>query len=462
MKKLFIIIIMIIIGGGAYYLGQHFSSNISHQGHKHKTLLGYWTCSMHPQIKQDKAGKCPICGMNLIHVKAGDDFETDSDSIKRDNSPLWQCKDYPDVTSSKEEICPIDGTPMIKVNRVPAAGKTVAKVKLRESQVEHFKADIFHAQPINMSKTLRLLGRVIQSEEKEANIPARIAGRVEKVYISSTGSFISKGDPVVDIYSPELIATGEEYLLARQAYQRNKTKEYKNLLEQAKQKLNLWGIQAFQYNSWYKNNKVPRNITLYSTANGIVRKKNAVAGKYFKQGQSFYDLVDLSKVWIEMDVYEHDSSLIKIGQSIEVEFSAYPGIKFNSEIDFISPLFNEATRTLNVRGTIDNHDAKLKPGMVGETYIHITLANKRLAVPRTAIIDTGKRKVIWCDLGENRYIAKTVTTGFESEGYVEIVDGLKENDGVVLEGNFLLDAQAQLFGGYTDTPNDNDSTNKNH
>jgi multidrug efflux pump subunit AcrA (membrane-fusion protein) len=283
---------------------------------------------------------------------------------------------------------------------------------------------------------------VVQSEKRQSNIPARIGGRVEKVYINSTGSFISKNDPVVDIYSPDLITAGEEYLISYKSKQ-------KDLRSQAKRKLNLWGVRDFQLREWLKKGEIPRHITIYSNVGGIVTKKNAVEGKYFKEGQSFYDLVNLSTVWVDMDVYEHDAGLIKMGQEAHIEFVAHKGEKWTANIDFISPILSEKTRTLKIRTTIKNKDGKLKPGMVGEVHIITNSMNDLLVVPNSAIIDTGKREIVWLEKDANSYMAVEIQTGIEGVEFTEVKSGLKEGDIVVISGNFLLDAQSQLSGNNT-------------
>ena len=149
-----------------------------------------------------------------------------------------------------------------------------------------------------------------------------------------------------------------------------------------------------------------------------------------------------------MDVYEYEESIFNRGQEITIEFVAYSGELWNAKIDFVSPLLNEKTRTLEVRATLENTDSKLKPGMTGEGQVSFSTDNEVLAIPKTAIIDTGKRQVVWIALGDDKYIAKTVEVGMQGEDYIEIKSGLNEGDKVVFSGNFLLDAQAQLFGGY--------------
>lgn len=435
-------------------------STTSKDGHSQSKSKIYYTCSMHPQIKEDKPGKCPICHMNLTKIEIDDD-EDDLTTTVVPEKDIWQCKDFPDVTSESEDVCPMDGTPMVMKPKENKAAKVVAKVKLRKAQLKHFSPDFFPVTSMKMTKKIRLLGSVLQSEEKESNIPARIGGRVEKVYVKSTGSMVKVGDPVIDLYSPKLITAGEEYLLARKSYTKSKTKEFKDMLNQSIERLKLWGIKSFQFEDWYKQGKIPRQITIYSNATGIVRERNATVGKYFKEGQNFFELSDLADVWVEMDVYEHDSSLIKIGQKVELEFTAIPGEKLIGEIDFVNPVLDRKSRTLKVRATIENASGKLKPGMIANAVLNLDIEGMPLVVPRTAIIDTGKRKVVWTKISGKSFQAKTIHAGYESEGYVEIKHGLMEGEEVVIEGSFLLDAQAQLFGGYEDMK-ESKSSGHNH
>ncbi len=409
----------------------------------------YYTCSMHPKIKQKDPGKCPICGMGLSKIEVEHDHSVHTGPKVSKKTDIYHCESDSEIVSEAPGECPIDGSPMVKKERSNSAMEVVAKVKLRKSQVQHFKADLFPVTTMKMQKKIRLLGTVIKSEERESNVPARVGGRVEEVLVNSTGAFIRKGDPVLKLYSSTLLTGGEEYLIAKKNFQANKNnKEFKDLFKQSVERMGQWGVSKVQLDRWAKNEKIPREITIYSPVTGIVEKKNAVEGRYFKEGQSFFDLVDLSSLWVELDVYEHDTALIKLGQMVEIEFSAYPGEIWKGKINFINPVLNQKTRTLKIRTTLENTEGKLRPGMVGTASVGLELDRNPLVIPRTAIIDTGKRKVVWVDMGNHKYEAKKIQTGFESEGYVEVKRGLTEGERVVIEGNFLLDAQAQLFGGY--------------
>lgn len=427
----------------------------SHSRHgAQKKVETFYTCSMHPQIKEDKPGKCPICHMGLTKVEVEHDEEHSSnhEMEPREVEAEYYCEADPSVTSKAPGECPLDGTPMLKKTQKHKALGTVAKIKLRKSQLDHFRADVFPVTTMKMEKKIRMLGSLRKSEEKESNIPARVPGRVEDVLIQSTGSLIKKGDAVIKLYSPRLLTGGEEYLIARRNYfTNNKNREFRELYQQSRERLKLWGVQDFQLEEWANKRKIPREITIYSPVTGIVERKNAVVGKYFKEGQSFFDLVDLSSLWVELDVYEHDSALVRLGQNIDIEFTAYPGEVWQGKIDFVSPVLDQKTRTLKIRTTLKNTEGKLRPGMVGSASLKVELEGEPLVIPKTAVIDTGKRKVVWLKNSKDRYQANEIRTGFESSGYVEVKDGLSENDQVVIEGNFLLDAQAKLFGGYSES-----------
>ncbi len=421
----------------------------------------FYTCSMHPQIHEKKPGKCPICAMGLSKVVVEhDDFGSDQKTTAPQKM-VYYCASDPSVTSEAPGECPLDGSAMLMKR---PSKNTVAKVRLRKAQVEHFRADLFSVEHMKMQKKIRLLGTVMKSEERESNIPARVPGRVEEVLVQSTGSLIRKGDPVLKLYSPQLLTGGDEFLIARKNFMANKgNPEFIDLYKQSKQRMKLWGVQESQLESWGKDGKIPREITIYSPVTGIVERKNAIVGKYFKEGQSFFDLVDLSSLWVEMDVYEHDSALVDLGQRVEIEFNASPGELWEGEIDFINPVLDERSRTLKVRTTLENKNGKLRPGMAGVASVTLELKERPLVIPRSAVIDTGKRKIAWLAVGKSkhRYEAREIHTGFESEGYVEVKHGLSEGEQVVIEGNFLLDAQAQLFGGYS-KENDESSTQSGH
>lgn len=398
--------------------------------HEHSLNEVYYTCSMHPNIRQSKPGKCPICQMNLTKIEVERVIES------RDAAESDKLNHTRNDQKNPDQI--------------------IASVKIKKSQITHFRPSFFPVTDRKMTKSIRLLGSVSQAESAQSYIPARVEGRVEKVFIQSTGSIIKKGQPVIEFYSPKIIATGEEYLLARKSYENTEKNEFKSLMNQAINRLKLWGIEQSQFQSWYNNGVVPNRIIIVSPETGIVSKRTATVGKYFKEGQNLFELYDLSEVWVEMDVYEHDAALVEINQKIDLEFTALPGKTIEAVVDFISPVLDQRSRTLKIRTTVANDRGDLKPGMIADATLFIVRGEKNLIIPRSAVIDTGKRKVVWIRKSERDFYAKEIKTGFESEGYVEVEDGLSKGELVVIEGNFLLDAQAQLFGGYENLPAENE------
>lgn len=423
------------------------STHNDHDAHDKQRADYYYTCSMHPEIREDQPGRCPICHMSLTKVARSFDESDDSISSRVDEEK-WRCENYPDVQSYHPGPCPIDGSEMVKIVSRELPGATVAQVRLRKAQMGHFSPSYFQVTPMQMHREVRLLGTVLQAEEKKSNIPARVAGRVERVYVQSTGAHIRQGDKILDLFSPRLISAGEEFLLAKRNHNTRPSDNSLSLLNQSKERLRQWGITEQQLTEWVRLDSVPEVISLYSQVNGIVVERNAVNGRYFNEGESFFDLVDLSVVWLEVDVFESDSALIQMGQHIEIRFNALPGEVFHSEIDFVSPVIDRASRTLKVRASLHNESGRLRPGMIAEAFIKVELGGHELVVPRSALIDTGRRQVVWTKESSSRFSARLVRTGHTSQGYVQILDGLEEDEMIVLEGNFVLDAQAQIFGGY--------------
>ena len=404
-----------------------------HPDHKHDEV--FYTCSMHPQIKEKEPGKCPICGMGLTRIQ-----KTQTEA-KASQKPYYYCESDPSVKSLHEGVCPLDGRPMQKFER----GKK--KLQVRPHQIKHLKVGLFKVQKKKLKRKIRLLGTVLKSEQGQSNIPSRVRGRVEEVLVRSTGSFIRKGDPVLKIYSPLLLTGAEEYLIARANHLKNKkSKAFRDIYEQSTERLKQWGIRDAQLQKWAQERKVPREVTIYSPVTGIVENRSALVGKYFKEGESYFDLVDLSQLWVELDVYEHESGLVNLGQDIELEFSAYPGEYWHGKLDFVSPLLNEKSRTLKLRTTLENTNGKLRPGMTATAKLSVASDKSTLVIPQSAVIDTGRKKIVWLDKGGNQYESHPIITGFSTDEFVEVKNGLKEGDLVVTKGNFLLDAQSQLFG----------------
>ena len=307
-------------------------------------------------------------------------------------------------------------------------------------------------------KIIRTVGRVNYDETKLVTVNTKFEGYIEKLYINSMGQYVKKGEPLAEIYSPELLSTQLEFLNllkwrnngSKEAYSDDNigkmlSKDAQEIMEAAKERLRLFGINDEQINEVEKSGKPKRTLTIYSPVSGYIIQKQALQGTRVIPGQALFDIADLSTVWVLADIYEQDLSLIKTGQTATLTFNYFPGKTFISTVDYIYPTLENATRTAKARFIIPNRNGQLKPQMYTNTEITVNLGNK-LIIPESAVINTGMRKIVYVDLGNGNFQQRNVVTGFRNDGMVEILKGLKPGEIVSTSANFLIDSEARLRG----------------
>ncbi len=307
-----------------------------------------------------------------------------------------------------------------------------------------------------LHRIIRTVGRIEYDERKLATANTKIEGWIEKLHVDYTGRYVKKGEPLAEIYSPELVATQQEFLnVLRWASQGQSVKDERTamllvkdaqaMLEAAKERLRLWDISDEQIKKIETTGKPIRTLTIYSPVSGYVLQKMAVQGMRVMPGEKLFDVVDLSSVWIVADIYEYELPLIKVGQPARIGLSYFPGQEFSSRVDYVYPSLASETRTAKVRFTIPNAKGTLKPQMFTNVEIRINLG-RRLAVPAEAVIDTGMRQIVYVDKGEGYFEPREVATGLKVDELVEITDGIKAGEKVASSANFLIDSEAQLKG----------------
>ena len=300
------------------------------------------------------------------------------------------------------------------------------------------------------------MGRIEYDERNLATANTKIEGWIEKLHVDYTGRYVQKGEPLAEIYSPELVATQQEFLnILRWAAQGPSAKDERTamllvkdaqtMLEAAKERLRLWDISDDQIKKIETTGKPIRTLTVYSPASGYVLQKMAVQGMRVMSGEKLFDVVDLSSVWIVADIYEYELPLIKLGQTARIGLSYFPGKEFSSQVDYVYPALASETRTAKVRFTIPNPEGVLKPQMFTNVEIKINLGN-RLIVPSEAVIDTGERQIVYVDKGEGFFEPREVTVGLKADGVVEVTGGIRAGEKVASSANFLIDSEAQLKG----------------
>jgi membrane fusion protein, copper/silver efflux system len=301
-----------------------------------------------------------------------------------------------------------------------------------------------------LGQEIRAVGTVDYNERGLTQVTVKTSGWVREVFIDSIGRPVTKGDPLFTLYSPDLLATQDEYLLALKTERQLATSplaEVKanaaSLVASTRERLHLWDVTDLQIATLERNGKAEPVLTVYAPSSGIVLKREALPGKYVEPGTTLYEVADLSTVWISADIYESEVATVTLKQSASVTFAAYPGKIFHGNVSYIYPLLNTETRTVRVRVELPNPGLKLKPGMYGTVTLQ-TEAVHALVVPKEAVLDTGLRQLVFLDRGQGRYEPATVKLGRRSQDEVAVLEGLKEGDRIVTSANFLLDAESKL------------------
>ncbi|MBF0538274.1 MAG: efflux RND transporter periplasmic adaptor subunit [Nitrospirae bacterium] len=370
-------------------------------------------------------------------------------------------KEQPQTQKSKDTQPEVEDTPVVEVTDDK---RQLIGVRTVEVAVKPFQ------------RTIRTVGRIEYDERRLSTVNTKMDGWIERLYVDYTGRYVNKGEAMVDIYSPELVATQREFInLVRWANgagiepgvadprtgnkstsvysEPDMANSYTDMLKQdalvildaARQRLRLWDITDAQIDEIEKTGKVIRTLTIYCPVSGYVVEKKAVSGMRVMAGEKLFDVVDLSSVWVMADVYEYELPLIKVGQGASITLSYSAGRQFTSKVDYIYPVLSGERRTARVRFTIPNPGGELKPQMFTNVEIGIDLG-QRLVIPEEAVIDTGVKQVVYVDKGEGNFEPRLVHLGLRSGGMVEVTDGLKARERVASSAAFLIDSEAQLKG----------------
>ena len=305
-----------------------------------------------------------------------------------------------------------------------------------------------------IGRQIRTVGKVDVDETRLAYVNTKIAGWVRKLHVDYTGKEVKKGEPLLSIYSPDLLSAQEEYLLALKSTQtssipsnfRELTESQDSLLESARRRLLLWDISPGQIAQLEKTGKPQTEMTIQAPIDGIVLEKMVLDGAYITPGMNLYKIADLSTIWILADIYENEVPLVRIGQTAKAELSYYPGRPFSARVSYIYPTVDPMTRTVKVRLEVKNDELKLKPEMFANVEI-LSGVGSVLAIPSEALIDTGLRQVVWVERNPGLYEMREVQPGFRGEGYVQVLSGVRAGEKVVTSGNFLIDSESQLRSG---------------
>ncbi len=304
-----------------------------------------------------------------------------------------------------------------------------------------------------LQKVIRTVGRIEYDERKVVTVNTKYEGWIEKLYVDYTGRAVRKGEPLAEIYSPELFATQQELFLAWKLKNQAKGEgisrfiagEAETLIQAARQRLRLLGIREDQIQKIEETGQPIKTVTLFSPQSGTVLQKMAVQGMRIMPGEKLFDIADLSSVWVIADIYEMDLPGVNVGISASISLSFHPGKVYFSKVEYIYPTLSGDTRTDKIRFSLPNPRGTLKPQMFTDVTLRLNLG-KRLSVPEEAVIDTGLRQIVYVDKGDGTFEPREIQTGLKANKMIEVIKGLRAGEKVASSGNFLIDSEAKLKG----------------
>jgi multidrug efflux pump subunit AcrA (membrane-fusion protein) len=390
MKKNIILAILLVFGLGGTLL---FSGCGRNDAGSAVGKIAKFHCPMHPAVVSDKPGDCPICGMKLVPIE-------------------------------EQSTAPVSGT-------VP--GLTAVSIMPEARQRMGLTLGTVEKRPL--VRNIRTSARIVADETRLFRVTTKIDGWVDKLFVSTTGQAVRQGDPLLTIYSPQLVSAQQEYLSVLRLAS--------GLKESARQRLRLWDISDEQIDRLEKTGQVEKTLTLYAPANGFVTEKDVLAGQKIMPGEPLMVIADLSTVWGDADIYESDLPYITANMPIELSLPYWPGKTFSGKVSFVSPSLDRETRTLKIRLEIPNPESLLKLEMYGDATLSYSLGEK-LTAPESAIMKTGERIYAFRDDGDGRLVPVEVTVGVRDGGYYEILSGLNDGDRVVTAANFLVDSESSM------------------
>lgn len=471
-----------------------------------RTATEYWTCSMHPEIRQPEPGNCPICGMQLIAAKSATPTPAKAPKKKK-----YACSMFCIPPLDDPGQCPVCGMEMVVVEE----GEGATDEETEEPEVFLSAASRRIAQIAVaavdrrfVEREIRLTGKIDFDETKTAVITARVPGRLDKMFVDYAGISVTKGDHLVELYSPELVNAQEELLQAARGIKEAGPIGIPALREAAegnlkatREKLLLWGLTPEQIEEIERRGTPSDHITIHATQSGVVIEKNAVEGMYVEMGMKIYTIADLSQVWAKLDAYETDLPWIRYGQTVEIETQAYPGEVFTGVISFVDPMVDDRMRSIKLRTNLPNPDGRLKPNMFvratvrsriasGGKLMEPSMAGKwicpmhpeivreksmpcpecgmqlkqaeelgfsalasppaeaPLVIPVSAPLLTGTRAIVYVEKPDQpgSFIGRQITLGPRAGDFYLVEQGLSEGDRVVVNGSFFVDSAMQILG----------------
>lgn len=380
-----------------------------------------YICPMHPQIQQDHPGVCPICNMDLVLKGSGETMEGMEEYEEDANTDLGE-------------------------------------IRLSPSEVVLANVQTTVARYGDFDFSLQADGVVRARDDAYRQISSPVAGKIMRQFIDYEGQWVRKGQRAFEIYSPELVATQKEYILAYKNMVSVRGSEYSRVYENAqsildatKERLRLWFVTDGQIRELEETGQVRNSLTYYADYSGVVTRKYVNEGSWVTEGMTIADVVNLGSVWVIANVYENELGKVRVGQNVSISLSGYPDKVITGRIDYINPFINPETRTAEVRITTSNPNMMMKPGMFVKVGIETNKTSRYIVVPRNAVLRTGKEDIVYIKKGDNVFAPRKVVIGGERDRSYLISSGINEGDVIVTSAGFLLDSESRIRTGTMDS-----------
>ncbi len=358
----------------------------------------------------------------------------------------WRAPMTPGFTSDRPGKSPMG------MDLVPVYEDEVGReVSINPTMVQNIGAKTEVVKKRSLSREIRTIGRLTYDERLIHHIHTKYGGWIDKLYVDFTGQEVKKNDVLLEIYSPELVTTQEELILALKYQESLKDSSFpeisrsaKGLVDSTLKRLQLFDVPEHQIRALIKNRKVSKTMHIHSPVKGIVMKKNALHGMHVQPGMNLYMIADLSNIWVIVDIYEYEVHWVKLGQEAEMNLSYFPGKKFKGKVTFIDPILDSKSRTLKVRMEFSNPDGELKPEMYANVTLKSEVAREELTIPEEAVIYAGDKTTVIVQNSSSTFDSRELNLGVKTQGYVQVLKGLKEGEKVVTSSVFLIDSESRL------------------
>jgi len=406
-----------------------------------------YACPMHPEVQAYTPGeRCDRCGMELVRAARAEEVSPAPPPIAPAGSRPGSARQAAEPQGETAVAGPQHR------ERAPSPLPTPQQAPVRLSPLQQQLIGVTYGtvEKRPLTKVIRTVGRVEYNERKLAAVTLKVSGWIQDLYADYTGALVRKGQPLLTLYSPDLVTTQEEYLLALRTAKSLKNSRVpgalasaESLVQASRNRLRLWDLTARQIAELEETGQPRLYQTMYAPVSGFVVDKAVFAGQRVEPGMTLYRIADLSTVWVHADIYEYELPFVRERQEATITLAYYPGERWQGTVDYIYPYLDTQTRTNKVRFVFPNPHMKLKPGMYANVALNVHLG-EQLVIPEGAVLHTGTRKLVFVDQGQGHLVPREVTLGTQADGYVGILSGLSAGERIVTSGNFLIDSESKL------------------